>query len=76
MPLPSYARVTNVANGSSVIVRVNDRGPYAHGRLIDLSHKAATMLAYANLGTAKVKVAYIGRAPLDGKADQLSLLPI
>ena len=70
MPLPSYARVTNVANGSSVIVRVNDRGPYAHGRLIDLSHKAATMLDYANVGTAKVKVEYIGRAPLDGNDDK------
>ncbi len=40
-PLPSYARVTNVENGSSVIVRVNDRGPYSHGRLIDLSSKTA-----------------------------------
>lgn len=70
MPLPSYARVTNMANGSSVVVRVNDRGPYAHGRLIDLSHKAATMLDYAHAGTAKVKVEYIGRAPLDGNDDQ------
>ena len=69
MPLPSYARVTNTANGSSVIVRVNDRGPYAHGRLIDLSKRAAEMLDYAHSGTAKVEVEYIGRAPLDGQDD-------
>ena len=69
MPLPSYARVTNTENNSSVIVRVNDRGPYAHGRLIDLSKRAAEMLDYAHSGTAKVKVEYIGRAPLDGQDD-------
>jgi rare lipoprotein A len=66
MPLPSYARVTNLSNGSSVIVRVNDRGPYHDGRLIDLSQRAAQMLGYANVGTAKVKVDYVGRAPLEG----------
>lgn len=70
MPLPSYARVTNLANGSSVIVRVNDRGPYSNGRIIDLSERAASMLDYAHSGTAKVKVDYIGRAPLDGRDDQ------
>ena len=70
MPLPSYARVTNVENGSSVIVRVNDRGPYTHNRLIDLSKRAAEMLDYAQNGTAKVKVEYVGRAPLDGEDDR------
>ena len=70
MPLPSYARVTNLDNGSSVIVRVNDRGPYSHNRLIDLSKRAAEMLDYAQSGTAKVKVEYVGRAPLDGEDDQ------
>jgi rare lipoprotein A len=69
MPLPSYARVTNLDNGSSVIVRVNDRGPYARGRIIDLSRKAAQMLGYASIGTAKVKVEYVGRAPLEGDDD-------
>jgi len=73
MPLPSYARVTNTKNGSSVIVRVNDRGPYAHGRVIDLSRKAAEMLDYAHTGIAKVKVEYVGRAPLDGRDDQFLL---
>ena len=66
MPLPSYARVTNLANGSSVIVRVNDRGPYEYDRVIDLSQKAAEMLDYQNHGTANVKVEYVGRAPLEG----------
>jgi rare lipoprotein A len=73
MPLPSYARVTNMANGSSVIVRVNDRGPYHGNRIIDLSKRAAEMLDYASIGTAKVKVDYIGRAPLDGDDDQYLL---
>lgn len=70
MPLPSYARVTNMKTGSSVIVRVNDRGPYHDGRIIDVSKRAAEMLDYANSGTAKVKVEYVGRAPLDGNDDQ------
>jgi rare lipoprotein A len=73
MPLPSYARVTNMETGSSVIVRVNDRGPYAEGRIIDLSKRAAEMLDYGNGGTAKVKVEYVGRAPLDGADDQYLL---
>lgn len=73
MPLPSYARVTNTKNGASVIVRVNDRGPYSHGRIIDMSHRAAEMLDYVHSGTAKVKVEYIGRAPLDGKDEEFLL---
>jgi rare lipoprotein A len=56
--------------GTSVIVRVNDRGPYHEGRIIDVSERAAQMLDYANTGTARVKVEYIGRAPLDGNDDQ------
>ncbi|MGU3576739.1 septal ring lytic transglycosylase RlpA family protein [Brucellaceae bacterium C25G] len=70
MPLPSYARVTNLANGSSLIVRVNDRGPYSNDRIIDLSKQAADMLDYTHHGTVNVKVEYIGRAPLDGHDDQ------
>jgi rare lipoprotein A len=69
MPLPSYARVTNLANGSSVIVRVNDRGPYHSNRVIDLSQRAATVLDYQHTGTADVKVEYVGRAPLEGRDD-------
>jgi rare lipoprotein A len=70
MPLPSYARVTNLKNNSSVIVRVNDRGPYSNDRIIDLSQRAAEMLDYAHSGVANVKVEYVGRAPLDGHDDQ------
>jgi len=73
MPLPSYARVTNIETGSSVIVRVNDRGPYSDGRVIDLSRRAAEMLDYMHGGTANVKVEYVGRAPLDGNDDQYLL---
>lgn len=66
-PLPSYARVTNLENGDSVIVRVNDRGPFHPGRIIDLSNKAAEMLEVQHKGTAKVRVQYVGRARMDGK---------
>ena len=65
-PLPSYARVTNTENGSSVIVRVNDRGPYREGRIIDLSNKTASMLDLQHSGTGNVRVQYVGKAPLDG----------
>jgi rare lipoprotein A len=65
-PLPSYARVTNKKNGNSVIVRVNDRGPFAHGRIIDLSNQAAQLLDMKHEGVAAVRVQYIGRAPVEG----------
>ncbi|MGL4489671.1 MAG: septal ring lytic transglycosylase RlpA family protein, partial [Rhizobiaceae bacterium] len=73
MPLPSYARVTNVKNGKSVIVRVNDRGPYAHNRLVDLSKRAAQLLDYTNSGVAQVRMEYIGRAPVHGQDDEYLL---
>ena len=56
LPLPSYARVTNLANGKSVVVRVNDRGPFHDGRVIDLSYAAAVKLGVYPAGTAKVEV--------------------
>ena len=56
LPLPSFARVTNLDNGKSVIVRVNDRGPFHAGRVIDLSYAAATKLGYVSKGTARVEV--------------------
>ncbi|ASY62954.1 Rare lipoprotein A precursor [Sinorhizobium sojae CCBAU 05684] len=65
-PLPSYARVTNLENGTSVIVRVNDRGPYEYGRIIDVSSKTADLLDIKRKGSAKVRVQYVGRAPLEG----------
>ncbi|HEX4878295.1 MAG TPA: septal ring lytic transglycosylase RlpA family protein [Limnobacter sp.] len=56
LPLPSYAKVTNLANGKSVIVRVNDRGPFLRGRIIDLSYAAAYQLDYIQQGSAEVLV--------------------
>ena len=56
LPLPSYARVTNVASGKSVIVRVNDRGPFHPGRIIDLSYAAAYRLGIAQKGSGEVDV--------------------
>lgn len=66
LPLPSYARVTNVDNGTSVIVRINDRGPFHSDRIIDLSNKTADMLDMAHSGTGKVRVQYVGPARMDG----------
>nr|WP_246617848.1 septal ring lytic transglycosylase RlpA family protein [Rhizobium populisoli] len=65
-PLPSYARVTNMDTGSSVIVRVNDRGPYHPGRILDVSEKTAEMIDIKRLGTGRVNVQYVGRARMDG----------
>ena len=56
LPLPSYARVTSVANGRSVVVRVNDRGPFLHGRIVDLSYAAAHRLGIAERGSGEVVV--------------------
>ncbi len=61
MELPSYAKVTNLANGRSVIVRVNDRGPFIGGRAIDMSYAAAVKLGYQKKGTTKVKIERITR---------------
>lgn len=56
LPLPSYVRVTNLENGKSVVVRVNDRGPFLNNRIIDLSYAAARRLDYVNKGSAQVEV--------------------
>ncbi len=56
LPLPTYVRVTNLDNGKQIVVRVNDRGPFHEGRIIDLSFAAAHKLGYANKGTARVRV--------------------
>src|SRR5947208_7373636 len=70
LPIPSYARVTNMRNGKSLIVRVNDRGPYHDNRLIDVSNKAAELLEFKSNGVARVRVEYVGRAPLEGSDDR------
>jgi rare lipoprotein A len=66
LPMPVNVRVTNLDNGKSLIVRVNDRGPYARGRIIDLSRRAAELLDVVQSGTARVRVTYIGRADING----------
>ena len=73
MPLPSYARVTNLTNGYSVIVRVNDRGPFHGGRVMDVSSRTADILGFKGEGTAKIKVDYVGRAPMEGSDDSMLL---
>jgi len=73
LPLPSYVRVTNLNNNHSVIVRVNDRGPFAHDRVIDLSQKTADVLRFRQNGTAQVRVEYVGRASTNGSDDNLLL---
>lgn len=62
LPLPSLVKVTNLANNKSIIVRVNDRGPYHNNRLIDLSRAAAEALGYKSKGLADVRVEYFGKA--------------
>ena len=70
LPMPCYARVTNLGNGKSLIVRVNDRGPYHGNRLIDVSNKAAELLEFKGVGVARVRVEYVARAPLEGSDDR------
>jgi len=70
MPLPSYARVTNLSNHRSIIVRVNDRGPYVGNRVIDVSVRTAKLLGFYGNGVARVKVEYVGHAPLQGSDDR------
>jgi rare lipoprotein A len=66
LPVPSYARVTNLENGRSVLVRINDRGPYLQGRVADLSYEAASILDYVNKGSAEIEIKYVGPAPVEG----------
>jgi rare lipoprotein A len=73
MPLPSYARVTNLHNGHSMIVRVNDRGPFHGNRVIDVSERAALALGFKRQGTARVRVEYVGRASTNGSDDRILL---
>jgi rare lipoprotein A len=69
LPIPSYARVTNLSNQKSIIVRVNDRGPYHADRLIDVSVRTARLLGFYDRGVTKVRVEYVGRAALEGSDD-------
>jgi rare lipoprotein A len=71
LPLPSYVRVTNLDNGRSIVVRVNDRGPYTRSRVIDLSIGTAKALDFYSRGLARVRVEYVGRAPIEGSDDDM-----
>jgi rare lipoprotein A len=66
LPLPVNVRVTDLENGRSIVVRVNDRGPFVNGRIIDLSEHAADLLGFRQEGTARVRVTLLGRADLYG----------
>jgi len=72
LPMPSMVEVTNLANGRKVVVRVNDRGPFADNRLIDLSREAARRLGFERAGLAKVRVRFVGPAPLLARAPKES----
>lgn len=65
LPLPCLVEVTNLDNGRKLVVRINDRGPFVGGRIIDLSRAAARELGYERQGTARVRVRYVG--PADGR---------
>ena len=69
MPLPSYARVTNMKNNRSIMVRVNDRGPYHPGRVVDVSKRVADALDFRRSGTAQIKIEYVSKAGLAGSDD-------
>ncbi|MDP2212598.1 septal ring lytic transglycosylase RlpA family protein [Phenylobacterium sp.] len=69
LPLPSLVEVTNLENGRKVVVRVNDRGPFVGDRIIDMSRAAARELGFEAQGLAKVRVRYVGPAPLGGRGD-------
>jgi peptidoglycan lytic transglycosylase len=71
LPLPCYVRVTNLNNGRSIVVRVNDRGPYHRDRVIDLSIGTAKALDFYHRGIARVRVEYVGRAPIEGSDDTM-----
>jgi len=66
LPMPSYVRVTNMENGRSLILRLNDRGPFVNGRIIDVSYRAAQLLGFSEKGTARTKVEIV-----DGPSENL-----
>ena len=74
LPLPSYARVTNLSNGKTIVVRINDRGPFVGTRIIDLSKASAVALDFKNKGKANVRVQWIGNAPLNDQGSHLAMM--
>ena len=76
LPMPVLVRVTNLVNGRQLVVRVNDRGPFKRNREIDLSRRAAELLGFLKQGTTRIRVEYVGRAPLyDHKARRIDTEP-
>jgi len=75
LPMPSLVRVTNLENGRSIVVRVNDRGPYARGRIIDMSRRAAQLLGYEGKGTASVRVQVLAEESRQLKLATLQRMP-
>ena len=71
LPLPSYVRVTNLTNRRSIIVRVNDRGPFAKDRVIDVSSKTSELLGFRPFGVARVRVEDVGPAATTGSDDRV-----
>jgi rare lipoprotein A len=69
LPLPSYVRVTNLVNQRSMVVRVNDRGPYEKQRLVDVSERVAEALDFRRKGTTRVRLQYLGKASVNGSDD-------
>lgn len=76
LPMPVNVRVTNLENGQSLVVRVNDRGPFAKGRVIDVSERAAQLLGFYREGTARVRVTYLGRADRPNGTPQPDETPV
>jgi len=70
LPMPVNVRVTNLENGRSLILRVNDRGPFAQGRILDVSERAAKLLGFFEKGIARVRVQYVARADLPSGVPQ------
>src|SRR5580698_7420692 len=76
LPMPVNVRVTNLENGKSLILRVNDRGPFAKGRIIDVSQRAAKLLGFIGNGTARVRVTFVSRADLGNGQPPPSETPV
>lgn len=74
LPLPSYARVTNLENGKVIVVRINDRGPFVGTRIIDLSKRSADALGYRSKGKTNVRVQWIGNAPVNDNGAHLAMM--
>jgi rare lipoprotein A len=71
LPIPSYARVTSLSNGKSVVVRINDRGPFHSKRVIDLSYTAAHKLGYLKQGSTRVRVESLDPAAYDTQGEAI-----